>query len=84
MTDQERSELAAEGGQNSELAYMKIVDDVAKRIISKELPPGTRLRSERDLADHYAVSYGTVRRAFKELRTRGLVVSVQGRGNFVA
>jgi GntR family transcriptional regulator len=42
------------------------------------------LPGERDLAEEYAVAYGTVRRAMGLVRERGLVVSVHGRGTFVA
>jgi DNA-binding GntR family transcriptional regulator len=42
-----------------------------------------RLRSERDLAEHYEVSYGTIRRAMEVLRERGLIATIHGRGTFV-
>jgi DNA-binding GntR family transcriptional regulator len=61
-----------------------VADDIAGRITSGELAPGTRLRSERDLAEHYGVAFHTVRRAMGILRERGLIVSVHGRGTFVA
>lgn len=78
------SELAAPAGRVPELAYRRAADDIAARIGVGELPPGTRLRAERELAGHYTVAYGTIRRAMKELRARGLVISVHGRGTFVA
>jgi GntR family transcriptional regulator len=77
------SDLAAPGGE-AELAYLRVADDIAARIGSGELPTGTRLRAERDLAEHYEVSYGTVRHAVKVLRERGLVRTVHGRGNYIA
>lgn len=40
--------------------------------------------TERDLADEWGVAYQTVRRAMRELRERGLIVSVVGKGTFVA
>jgi len=48
-----------------------------------ELAPA-RLRAERDLAVHYEVSYGTVRRAMALLRERGLITTIRGRGTFVS
>jgi GntR family transcriptional regulator len=78
------SELAAPGGQDDQLAYRRVADDVAARITSGELASGTRLRSEHDLAEHYQVSFGTLRRAMKLLRERGMIVTQHGRGNFVA
>jgi DNA-binding GntR family transcriptional regulator len=78
------SEIAAPDGRHENLAYVRVADDVAARIDSGELPPGTRLRAERDLAEHYGVAYGTVRRAMQLLRERGLIVTIHGRGTFVA
>ena len=78
------SELEAPGGRDAELAYMRVADDIAGRIASGELAPGARLRSERELAEHYGVAYGTIRRAMEVLRERGLIASVHGRGTFVA
>jgi GntR family transcriptional regulator len=62
---------------------MRVANDIAARIKSGELTPGTRLRSELDLAEHYGVAYQTIRHAMKVLRERGLIVSIQGRGTFV-
>jgi GntR family transcriptional regulator len=75
------SDLAAPGDQ--ELAYVRVADDIEARIRSGELTSGTRLRSERQLADHYQVSYGTVRRAMKMLRERALIDTIHGRGTFI-
>jgi DNA-binding GntR family transcriptional regulator len=77
------SELAAPGG-DAELAYLRVADDIAARIASGELPSGTRLRSERELAEIYEKSYGTIRRAMEVLRERGLIRTIHGRGTFVA
>jgi GntR family transcriptional regulator len=78
------SELEAPGGRDADLAYMRVADDIAGRVASGELAPGARLRSERELAEHYGVAYGTIRRAMEVLRERGLITSVHGRGTFVA
>ncbi len=77
------SELAAPGGDPA-LAYVRVADDIASRVTSGELAPGTRLRAERDLAEHYEVSYGTIRHAMKVLRERGLIRTVHGRGTYIS
>jgi len=46
--------------------------------------PDTRLPSEADLSQQYGVARMTVRRAVAQLRDKGLVVTVHGRGSFVA
>lgn len=76
------SDIAAPGGQ-TELAYIRVADDITARIASGELASGTRLRAERDLAAHFGVAYGTVRHAMQLLRERGLIVTIHGRGTFV-
>jgi GntR family transcriptional regulator len=77
------SDLEAQGGRDADLVYLRVADDIASRIASGELAPGARLRSERDLAAYYGVSYGTVRRAMQVLRDRGLITTIHGRGTFV-
>lgn len=49
-----------------------------------ELDEGAALPTEAELTQQYGVSRTTVRRALAELAERGLVVSQQGRGSFVA
>jgi GntR family transcriptional regulator len=85
VKDGERpSGIEAAGGRDADLAYMRVVEDIAARIASKELADGARLLGEKDLATHYGVSYGTIRHALKILRERGLVKTIHGRGTFVA
>lgn len=69
----------SEGG----LLYVAVADHLAARIAADELPPGSRLPGERDLADEYQVSYPTIRSAIATLRERSLVSTVHGKGNFV-
>ena len=79
------SELAApKGHRDEQLAYRRVADDIAARISSGELTSGTRLRAERQLAEHYEVSFGTIRRAMAVLREQKLIVTQWGRGNYVA
>ena len=77
------SDLEAPGGRDADLAYVQVAEDIARRIATGELAPGARLRSERELASYYEVSYGTIRRATKLLRTQGYISTVHGRGTFV-
>src|SRR3546814_4500154 len=52
---------------------------------SGTLPPGARLGSERELAEHYGVSRGTLRQVLSQLEEAGLVRRVAGRtgGTFI-
>ncbi|MFD9437395.1 GntR family transcriptional regulator [Streptomyces sp. NPDC060006] len=70
--------------QGPQLVYVAIADHIAARIAAGELRPGARLPAERDLATEYGVAYLTVRRAAQVLRERELIVTVHGKGTFVA
>jgi GntR family transcriptional repressor for pyruvate dehydrogenase complex len=61
----------------------EIADRIAEQIERGELPPGSRLRSERELSDLYQVGRSSVREAIKSLESRGLVEGRQGEGRFV-
>ena len=67
-----------------ELVYLQVANLIAARIQSGELAKGARLPAERDMAVEYGVAYDTIRRATAVLRVRGLIVTVHGRGTFVA
>ena len=74
---------APDSSRNPNFRYVRVAEDIAGKIASKELVSGDRLRSERDLAEHYGVAFHTVRKAMAVLRERDLVVSIHGRGTFV-
>lgn len=73
----------SDGSGRAPLEYMRVADDLAAQMTAGDLQPGDGLRSEADLADDYQVSYGTIRRAMKELRERGLIQTAWGKGNIV-
>jgi len=81
ITMDERPEIDTSGPT---LVYLQVADHLAGRIEQGELAPGSRLPPERELATLYGVSYDTVRRATAVLRERGLIVTVHGRGTYVA
>ncbi|HUZ25763.1 MAG TPA: GntR family transcriptional regulator [Streptosporangiaceae bacterium] len=67
---------------NPEYTYVQAANAIAARIAAGEF--SVRLPSERDLAREYGVACQTLRHGIKLLRTRGVVISRQGRGTFVA
>jgi DNA-binding FadR family transcriptional regulator len=56
----------------------QIVEDLREQILSGELPDGSRLPAERELAAHYDVSGPTVREAIRVLTAMGLVSTRNG------
>lgn len=63
--------------------YVQIVRAITTDIAEGSLKPGQKLPSHQELATHYGVSIGTVKRALAELQGAGMVVSRQGQGGFV-
>jgi DNA-binding GntR family transcriptional regulator len=62
---------------------VQVAADIAADIDAGRLAPDTRLPSEAELATQYGVARVTVRRAIAQLRDRGKVVTVHGRGTYV-
>ena len=64
--------------------YVQVADDLDRRIREGEWQPGHRIMSEASMVQEYGIARGTARKAVDVLRDRGLVVSISGRGHFVA
>ena len=60
-----------------------VVAGLKSRILDGSLAPGTKLPSEAELIEEYAVSRTVIREAVTRLRAEGLVETFQGRGSFV-
>src|SRR3712207_6780532 len=76
------SRLAPERRKSGPL-YAQLQSSLEDAIKSGELPAGTRLPSERELAARMELSRTTVVNAYRELESRGLIRSHVGRGTFV-
>ena len=63
---------------------VQVAADIEADIDAGRAAPDTRLPSEAELAVQYGVARVTVRRALEQLRERGKVVTVHGRGTYVA
>jgi GntR family transcriptional regulator len=63
--------------------YRQIAENLREQIISGQIAPGAKLRTEIELREHYGASRNTVRDAIKWLITLGLVETRPGQGTFV-
>ena len=63
--------------------YVRVADEIEREIRSGQLSHGTRLPNERELGTQRGVAAGTARRAVQELRERGLVTTLPGKGTYV-
>src|SRR5215475_8889950 len=63
--------------------YAQVENVIIDRIANGSLAPGSRLPSEDNLVQEYAVSRTTIRAAIQSLVQRGLVEIRRGKGTFV-
>lgn len=64
--------------------YEQIKDGIKSAILSGELVEGEALPSMRILAKELRISVITTKRAYEELEGEGFIVSLVGKGSFVA
>ena len=63
--------------------YVKVAASIRAAILTGELPPGSQLPGNRDLAELFEVSRGTAGRAVDTLQEEGFVLSRPGSGVYV-
>lgn len=64
--------------------YEQIKDTIINQIISGELREEELLPSIRSLAKDIRISVMTIKKAYDELEREGYIITVQGKGSFVA
>lgn len=64
--------------------YRQLVDRLRTSIKNGTLQNGDQLPTVRELSQKLELAQGTVKRAYDELRSEGLVNQIQGRGTFVS
>ncbi|MBA3319120.1 MAG: PLP-dependent aminotransferase family protein [Gemmatimonadales bacterium] len=68
---------------DAEPKYQALFAALQRDVEAGVLPPGTRLPTQRDLAQRLGVAIGTVGRAYAAAEQRGIVSGEVGRGTFV-
>jgi len=64
--------------------YVQLAAILRDMITSGEIPPRRALPSKRELTQEHGISGKTVDKAMEVLKAEGLIVTVTGRGLFVA
>ena len=64
--------------------YKQVTDQIRDAIAAGDLNPNERLPSVRELAEALNVSAITIKRAYQDLETQGLILTRAGLGSFVA
>lgn len=70
--------------RDSRPIYQQVKDNLRRMMVTGVLLPGDKLPSVRALAGQLSINPNTIQRAYAELEAEGYVVSVTGKGNFVA
>lgn len=68
---------------NDRPIWVQLIEQLTRRIVSGEYPPGARVPSVRDLAAETGVNPNTMQRALSGLEERGLLVAQRSIGRFV-
>lgn len=63
--------------------YAQLADVLEARITSGEYAPDRMIPTPASLADEYGIAQMTARRTMRELRERGLIYTVPGKGSYV-
>lgn len=64
--------------------YEQVRDGLRSLMVTGVLAAGEKLPSVRSLATELAINPNTIQRAYRELESEGYILSVAGKGSFVA
>ena len=70
--------------RDSRPLYQQVKDNLRRMMLTGLLPPDEKLPSVRSLATQLAINPNTIQRAYRELEADGYILSVAGKGSFVA
>lgn len=77
------AEVVSDGLARQLPRYRSIAAELARRIATHELPPGSLMPSESELASEFDVTRMTVRQALAGLASQGIIERRHGRGTLV-
>lgn len=69
---------------HSKPIYEQVKDGLRQLMLSGVLTENQKLPSVRELAVKLTINPNTIQRAYRELETEGYIVSIPGKGSFVA
>lgn len=68
---------------SSQPIYLQIMERVCQQIVRKELAPGEKLPSVREMALTFGVNPNTIQRTYQELERMEVALAKRGQGTFV-
>ena len=63
--------------------YESVIEQIMNLIKNNELKPGDKLPPERELAEKFSISRGSLREAFRVLESKGLIKSKPSGGRYI-
>jgi DNA-binding transcriptional regulator YhcF (GntR family) len=81
MTD--KGDIILIDDKSLEPKYKQIIDAILRCINNGKLQPGDRIPSLNEVSERHYLAKDTVQRAYMELRERGIIHSVPGKGFFI-
>ena len=70
--------------RDSRPIYEQVKDSLRRLMVTGVLAPGDKLPSVRSMASQLSINPNTIQRAYRELELDGYILSVAGKGSFVA
>lgn len=70
--------------RDSRPIYEQVKDSLRRLMVTGVLAPGDKLPSVRSMATQLSINPNTIQRAYRELEADGYILSVAGKGSFVA
>ena len=70
--------------RDSRPIYEQVKDSLRRLMVTGVLASGDKLPSVRSMASQLSINPNTIQRAYAELESEGYVVSITGKGSFVA
>lgn len=64
--------------------YEQVINQVEEMVLKKLLLPGVKMPSVRGLSMELAINPNTIQKAYTELERRGVIITVPGKGAFIA
>ena len=70
--------------QNNTPLYQQLADNIREKIVNGQYRISSKIASEREMSQAYNINRLTVRKAIQVLIDEGYLISIQGKGTFVA
>lgn len=83
MTHEKQSAAIQPALQSGKPAHMQLTSFMALQIRTREIPPGSKLPTVRELAMEHGLNRNTVQKVYASLKRMGLIVTRVGDGTYV-